>query len=45
MKKIICIKDYYEFFADGVIAPNSTVSSGNEYVVFDKNNIRILKNV
>lgn len=30
---------------DGVIVPNSTVTSGNEYVVFDKNNIRILKNV
>lgn len=30
---------------DGVIAPNSTAPSGNEYVVFDKNNIRILKNV
>lgn len=28
---------------DGVIAQNSTVVSGNEYVVFDKNNIRILK--
>lgn len=26
---------------DGVIAPNSTVASGNEYVVFDKNNIKI----
>lgn len=26
---------------DGVIAPNSTVTSGNKYIVFDKNNIRI----
>ena len=25
---------------DGVIAPNSTVSTGNEYVVFDKENIK-----
>ena len=30
---------------DGVIAPNSTATSGNEYVVFDKNNIRMLKNI
>jgi hypothetical protein len=30
---------------DGVIAPNSTTTSGNEYVVFDKNNIKILNNV
>jgi len=30
---------------DGVITPNSTATSGNEYVVFNKNNIRIIKNV
>lgn len=30
---------------DGVIAQNSTVASGNEYVVFDKNNIKIIKNI
>lgn len=27
---------------DGVIAHNSTVSHGNEYVVFDKENIKII---
>lgn len=27
---------------DGVIAPNSTTTSGNEYVVFNKNNIKII---
>jgi len=30
---------------DGVIAPNSTTTTGNEYVVFDEKNIKILKNV
>lgn len=32
-----------EYGYDGVIAPNPTTTSGHEYVVFHKNNIKIIK--